>query len=70
MVEGLSVGESNEFEQSLLYGIKQREELSSVVFSEKLQFRILFSPLVQRERFRLQFVKIRYSGIIKVHMSS
>ena len=36
MVEGLSVGESNEFEQSLLYGIKQREELSSVVFSEKI----------------------------------
>lgn len=32
MVESLSVGESNEFEQSLLYGIKQREELSSVVF--------------------------------------
>lgn len=36
MVEGLSVGESSEFEQSLLYGIKQREELSSVVFSEKI----------------------------------
>lgn len=36
MTEGLSVGESNEFEQSLLYGIKQREELSSVVFSEKI----------------------------------
>ena len=36
MIEGLSVGESNEFEQSLLYGIKQREELSSVVFSEKI----------------------------------
>lgn len=36
MVESLSVGESNEFEQSLLYGIKQREELSSVVFSEKI----------------------------------
>lgn len=36
MVEGLSVGESNEFEQSLLHGIKQREELSSVVFSEKI----------------------------------
>lgn len=36
MVEGLSVGESNEFEQSLLYGIKQREELSSVVFSKKI----------------------------------
>ena len=70
MVEGLSVGESNEFEQSLLYGIKQREELSSVVFLKKLQFRILFNPLVQRERFRLQFVKIRYSGMIKVHMSS
>lgn len=36
MIQGLSVGESNEFEQSLLYGIKQREELSSVVFSEKI----------------------------------
>jgi len=36
MVEGLSVGESSEFEQSLLHGIKQREELSSVVFSEKI----------------------------------
>ncbi len=36
MIEGLSVGESNEFEQSLLHGIKQREELSSVVFSEKI----------------------------------
>ena len=36
MIQGLSVGESNEFEQSLLHGIKQREELSSVVFSEKI----------------------------------
>ncbi len=36
MIQSLSVGESNEFEQSLLYGIKQREELSSVVFSEKI----------------------------------
>lgn len=36
MIDGLSVGESDEFEQSLLYGIKQREELSSVVFSEKI----------------------------------
>ena len=36
MIQDLSVGESNEFEQSLLHGIKQREELSSVVFSEKI----------------------------------
>lgn len=36
MIQSLSVGESNEFEQSLLHGIKQREELSSVVFSEKI----------------------------------
>ena len=36
MVEGLAVGESTDFKQSLLYGIKQREELSSVVFSEKI----------------------------------
>lgn len=36
MIQGLSVGESNEFEQSLFHGIKQREELSSVVFSEKI----------------------------------
>ena len=36
MAEGLSVGESDDFKQSLLYEIKQREELSSVVFSEKI----------------------------------
>lgn len=36
MIQGLSAGESNEFEQSLFHGIKQREELSSVVFSEKI----------------------------------
>lgn len=30
------IRKANEFEQSLLYGIKQREELSSVVFSEKI----------------------------------
>ncbi|WP_088783916.1 BglG family transcription antiterminator [Streptococcus pneumoniae] len=41
MVEGLSVGESNEFEQSLLYGIKQREELSSHV-----QLVFLLSPSI------------------------
>ena len=35
MAESLSVDESVDFEQSLLYEIKQREELSSVVFSEK-----------------------------------
>ena len=36
MVEALSVGESDDFEQSLLYEIKQREELSSVVFSKRV----------------------------------
>lgn len=36
MVEGLSVGESDDFKQSLLYEIKQREELSSVVFSKRV----------------------------------
>ena len=36
MAEGLSVGEPDDFKQSLLYEIKQREELSSVVFSEKI----------------------------------
>ena len=36
MAESLSVDESVDFKQSLLYEIKQREELSSVVFSEKI----------------------------------
>lgn len=36
MVEGLSVGESDDFKQSLLYEIKQREDLSSVVFSQRV----------------------------------
>ena len=36
MVEGLSVGESDDFKQSLLYEIKQREALSSVVFSKRV----------------------------------
>ena len=36
MVEGLSVGESDDFKQSLLYEIKQRETLSSVVFSKRV----------------------------------
>ncbi len=37
MAESLSVDESVDFKQSLLYEIKQREELSSVVFSEKIR---------------------------------
>ena len=36
MAEGLSVGEPADFKQSLLYEIKQREELSSVVFSKEV----------------------------------
>lgn len=36
MAESLSVGETDDFKQSLLYEIKQREKLSSVVFSEKI----------------------------------
>ena len=36
MAEGLSVGESDDFKQSLLYEIKQREDLSSVVFSQRV----------------------------------
>lgn len=36
MADGLSEGESYNFKESLLHGIQQREELSSVVFSEKI----------------------------------
>ena len=36
MAESLSVDESVDFKQSLLYEIKQREELSSVVFSKRV----------------------------------
>ena len=36
MADVLSVGESYNFKDSLLHGIQQREELSSVVFSEKI----------------------------------
>ena len=36
MADVLSGGESYNFKDSLLHGIQQREELSSVVFSEKI----------------------------------
>ena len=36
MADGLSEGESYNFKESLLHGIQKREELSSVVFSEKI----------------------------------
>ena len=45
MAESLSVDESVDFKQSLLYEIKQREELSSVVFSEKIAVPHPIKPL-------------------------
>ena len=45
MAEALSIDEATDFKQSLLYEIKQREELSSVVFSEKIAVPHPIKPL-------------------------
>ena len=69
MVEGLSVGESDDFKQSLLYEIKQREDLSSVVFFPKeLQFHIPLDHWGKKLKSQLLSVKNLYLGIIKVHI--
>lgn len=45
MANGLATGESDDFQSSLLYNIKQREELGSVVFSDKIAVPHPIKPL-------------------------
>ena len=68
MAESLSVDESVDFKQSLLYEIKQREALSSVVFSKKSRFHIPLDLWGKKLKSRLLSVKNLSLGIVKAHI--